>query len=114
MKRPLAAWLGLVWCLSAHAVTPEDRTALLRGGDIHEECIALQVGQTLAYSFASSGPLDFNIHYHDRLEAHYPVVERHIRSVQGKFRAPHKDIYCLMWTNREAEEVELTYRFTLD
>ena len=58
--------------------------------------------------------MDFNIHYHDRLQAHYPVVERHAQSVQGRFRAPHKDTYCLMWTNPESAEVDLTYRFTLD
>ena len=116
MVRGLAAWLALelAGCLTAHAASPEDRTALLGGREVHEECTDLEPGQTLTYSFTCSGPLDFNIHYHDRLQAHYPVVERHAQSVQGRFRAPHKDTFCLMWTNPESAEVDLTYRFTLD
>ncbi len=86
--------------------------ALTHSG-IHEECIRVNQNQTLEYVFEASKPLDFNLHHHIDSEVIYPISETGITSLNGAFNPEIRKAYCLMWTNNQAESVDLAYRFII-
>ncbi len=53
-----------VSCATTGVRKIEEFTETIRPGHSYEECFELYMGKTLEYSFTSSKPLDFNIHYH--------------------------------------------------
>ncbi len=84
----------------------------------YEECFELLMGQTLDYSFTSSRPLDFNIHYHSMDGVKYPVDEKNIREQKGefvcneqKFYTEDQEAFCMMWTNNDNAFVNLELKY---
>ncbi|MBI4825429.1 MAG: hypothetical protein HY807_03275 [Nitrospirae bacterium] len=84
----------------------------------YEECFELKRGETLEYSFTSSRPLDFNIHYHAMDGLHYPVKERNIRSRKGtlvcdeqKYYTEDQESFCMMWENKEEAFISLNVKY---
>jgi hypothetical protein len=77
-------------------------SATLEAGKFHEECARLQAGQKRSYSWRSSAPVDFNIHYHGDSEVLYPVKRDAMRGDGGTFTAKIGQDYCWMWTARNA------------
>jgi hypothetical protein len=75
---------------------------------IAEECFALPAGQTIGYAFEATGPVDFNIHFHRGNDVFYPVQADQVRRSDNRFTASSTEEFCLMWTNRSAQEVTLT------
>jgi hypothetical protein len=68
---------------------------------MHEECVRLEAGDRRNYSWKSSGPVDFNVHYHRGDEVFYPVRRDGMRGDGGTFVAKTGEDYCWMWTARE-------------
>ena len=65
-----------------------------------EECFKLVGGQSIGYAFASSAPVDYNIHFHRGNDVLYPVKADAVAGATDRFTAPSTEEYCLMWTNR--------------
>jgi hypothetical protein len=79
----------------------------------HELCKKIRPDQKLAFSFESSGPLDFNVHYHRGKEVLYPVSEEKITTSKGYYSPEKEDIFCLMWTNPQSEAVDLSFKYKI-
>lgn len=79
----------------------------------HEDCIELLPGDVMTYSFKTSGPVDFNIHFHREETCAYPVSEKNVSNGEGKFYPERKQFYCLMWTNTQKETVRLSYIYNV-
>jgi hypothetical protein len=74
---------------------------------IGEECFKLAAGQSIAYAFESSSPVDFNIHFHKGDEVVYPVKSDQVAKAEDRFTAPSAEEFCLMWTNKTLEKVTI-------
>jgi hypothetical protein len=61
------------------------------------------------FSFTSSRPLDFNLHYHEGDQAVYPVVKKGVASYEGSYSVETERNYCLMWTKTHQQPVKLNY-----
>ncbi len=88
-------------------------TKTLKAGKVHEECMQLNVGQRLAYSFETKSLIDFNIHYHLGKEVFYPVKKDATKTLKDEFTAGSSQDYCLMWTNKNAKQVLVKYEFQI-
>jgi len=110
MKRLLAALCALAAMdASAYASDREDVTVVqveLEAGTMHEECMRVEAGQKRRYSWKSSAPVDFNIHYHRGDEVFYPVKRERMRGDGGTFTAKSAEDYCWMWTAKASAKVE--------
>ena len=80
-------------------------------GKVHEKCLKLIPGQVLDYSFETSTPMDFNIHYHKFKEVIYPVHQKSIFRKKSLFNPEREEVYCMMWSNPSAQSIFLTYQF---
>ncbi|HET9576371.1 MAG TPA: hypothetical protein VFP44_01000 [Usitatibacter sp.] len=69
---------------------------------VAEHCEKLPAGEKRRYSWKSSGPVDFNVHYHQADEVFYPVKRDGMRGDGGTFTAKTEQEYCWMWTARKA------------
>lgn len=79
----------------------------VKPGDFEEHCLRIEAGRTIRYRFTAGAPVDFNIHHHRGKEVLYPVKRDGVARVDGEFRAPATDDYCLMWTNRTKNAVRI-------
>ncbi len=78
--------------------------------DSHERCRKLNPGQELKYSFKTTEPVDFNIHYHEDGDIRYQVSEEKLKTGKGTFLSEKKQLYCMEWTNHSYRPVRLKYR----
>ena len=69
---------------------------------VHEECARMEAGDSRRWHWKSTGPVDFNIHYHRGDEVFYPVKREGMRGDGGTFTAQTGEDYCWMWTARDA------------
>jgi len=86
----------------------------LKPAGIHEDCMELSPGQIIEYSFDSSKPLNFNIHYHEDGGMFFPLQKDNTTHEKGRFEPRKKQYYCLMWTNSQSEPVTLIYIYTME
>ena len=111
MTRSLAAGIVAVALAGAVAAQGVEKgvdkvfTHSVRPRGLAEECFKLAGGQSIGYAFASSAPVDFNIHFHRGNDVVYPVKADGAQSAADRFTAPSTEEYCLMWTNRTLEMV---------
>ena len=108
----LSALLGLpAWATDAVKL-PQEFSATIKPGKIHEECIEFKKGQVVAYKFNASQPMPFNIHYHvgkgkdEKVE--YPVKLDKSDARSSTLTIPVDQHYCWMWSNKNAEPVSVT------
>ena len=92
----------------------DETEVTLNPSKIHEECMELLPKDVLSYSFKASGPVDFNIHFHEEENISYPVSRKSIASYEGKYSPAKEQMYCLMWTNIQKTAVQLTYTFKVE
>ena len=85
----------LLMALAACAHDPR----IIGPGEVRELCFEAAAGDTIVYRFEGTGPLGFNLHYHDDEEIYYPVPEHETDAEKGHFLATADRVYCLMWTN---------------
>jgi len=82
-------------------------------GDYFEACDKFPLGATVEYSFTSTKPVLFNVHYHDKRTKVYPVKEQLTDEVSGTFVVDSKAIYCCMWENKNSKFVKMTYKMNV-
>ena len=79
---------------------------------LHQDCLQLGPGDRLDYHFASTAPVDFNIHYREGKALIMPVVREKTREAAGVYPAPFNGEFCLQWEAGEAGAF-LDYRMRL-
>ena len=102
--------------LASCAVVPVKESGMTQikpAGGMHEECISAKSGQKFIYSFFTSVPVDFNVHYHAGDKIFFPLEQRNVNSDDGTYVPDHEDIYCLMWTNNQNTQATLNYKYEI-
>jgi hypothetical protein len=91
----------LVACAAQPTIVPgklrEVKAHPLPPYQIHEECVKLQPGDRLDYSFKADAPLHFNIHYHEGKAVIQPLTRDKVKADSGVFQVLVAQEYCLMW-----------------
>lgn len=64
---------------------------------LHEECVRLAPGDRADYTFESTEPVAFNIHYHEGNAVVMPISRDATRADAGVFLPSLAQDYCLMW-----------------
>jgi hypothetical protein len=64
-----------------------------------EVCGRLTKGQSIAWSFKSGQPLNFNVHYHEGKSAVFPVKKDRTSDLDGELLVGVDQDYCWMWEN---------------
>ena len=102
--RPLCAILVAALALCGCGVAPISAEApkVVRGHplppyEIHEECVRLEPGDWIEFTFDSTEPVDFNVHYHEGKTVVMPLVREKSLGDAGVFAPPVAQDYCLMW-----------------
>ena len=78
-------------------------------GKFAEVCGRLMKGQAVAWSFKSSVPMNFNIHFHEGSSVVFPARRDRIASLEGKLEAPAEHDYCWMWENKSKAKDTLSF-----
>ncbi len=118
-------YLGIVVVLLALAmgcagtkVQPPEGTkkgdASVEPAQSYEDCMDMTQGNVMTYSFKSSAPLDFNIHFHEAGQVNYAVQNKNTAAENGKFLPDRKQTYCLMWTNGGSAPVKVEYSYKVE
>ncbi len=86
------------------------KSAMIRAGQGHEDCMQLETHNTLKFYFESNVPLKFNIHCHKDGEkiAHN---EKETTRWEGEFNPEWGEYYCLQFQNNSATLADVTYGF---
>ena len=79
-------------------------------GKYVELCEKLPAGSSVQWSFEAGGPVNFNVHYHEGKQVHYPARLDNADKGEGSLKAAIDLDYCWMWTNKAAAEVALKVR----
>jgi hypothetical protein len=103
MRRLVFAICGALTfgAFAAEETSPKTLNVALDARAVHEECMTLGDGAKRNYSWKASGPVDFNVHYHQGPEVFYPVKRDGMRGDGGTFIAKTAQDYCWMWTARD-------------
>ena len=90
----------LAAALPAFAAPPEPLafSLTLAAGEVHEECLHMNLNDWDKYEWKSDEPLDFNVHYHRGSKVYFPVKKSATKAEQGTFVAKSGEDYCWMWT----------------
>jgi len=95
-------------------------TVTVKPAGSYEECFSLTKDQIMVYSFSSTNPVNFNIHYHGVDGIHYPVSETQVNQYDGVFDPQRRgldldeqDSFCLMWENQDMMQLSLSYECTV-
>lgn len=85
------------------------KTLPVAPGKFAELCGKLDKGRSVAWSFKSDAPLDFNIHFHEGERVSFPAKHDGMKRAQGRLDVTVEQDYCWMWTNksRSAASVEI-------
>lgn len=75
-----------------------ERQLVLKPRGFVEVCGALAAGQAVHWSFQADAALDFNIHYHQGKDVHYPAKMAATREGKGELHAERAQDYCWMWS----------------
>jgi hypothetical protein len=81
-------------------------------GKFAEVCGKLAKAQSVAWRFDASGPLNFNIHYHEGKDVRYSERRDALASASGQLQVALDQDYCWMWTNKSAQPVDLQLLLT--
>lgn len=100
----------------SHSETSPGKKAevTVKPSDVLEKCVRIRPSETLHYSFKSSKPIMFNLHYHlvDNTIFHVKetATERKevFKPIQGQ------SVYCMEWRNPLSVDVSLRYNYALD
>ena len=87
----------------------ESHTVSISTGDFHEFCEMWEVGDTVKFSFTSTKPVMFNVHYHVGHEKQYAIKDVLVDDFSGNFVVQNKEIHCGLWQNDNDKYVKLTY-----
>jgi uncharacterized protein YcfL len=100
---------------------PVERKTSINLSRSHKECVEVHYNQIMRYSFKTSKPVNFNIHYQgkdDRI--YYADSKNNISQTSGvligsnlRFYAGEQAPYCLLWQNPQIESVNLDLEYTV-
>ena len=79
----------------------------LPAGKFVELCKKLPAGETVQWAFEAAGPTNFNVHYHEGKEVHFPAKQEQVTKADGVLKAAIEQDYCWMWTNKAAGDIAL-------
>lgn len=82
----------------------------------YEECVEILPAQIMEFSFKTSEPVNFNIHYHAEKGYFYPVKKNDVSTLKGilnpeelQYYSEEQEYFCLMWENPYNKNVSLTF-----
>jgi len=81
----------------------------LMAGQTHETCMKISSKENLSYQFSSTQQVDFDIHYHDGEKVQYSLPITALKFAKSTFSPKSSRPYCLMWNNKNARAVLLTF-----
>lgn len=86
----------------------------------YEECVEVLPAQIMEYSFKTSEPINFNIHYHAEKGYFYPVKKNGVSTLKGflypeelKYYSEEQEYFCLMWENPHNKSVNLAFEYKI-
>lgn len=111
--RLLMTCLVLILPVTAFAEVRKERLTL-HEGEHYEVCAVCKTGDSINYTFTSSGTFDFNIHYHRDGKTVYPIKQKNVASGEGSHKVDADTGHCLMWSNRHPWDVTLDLNVSFD
>ena len=84
-------------------------TIVIVHGASHEDCSEVGPGQTFNYSYDSSKPVVFNIHYHWEKKMIIVAEQKPLMKYKGEYSPKEQHEYCLMWINTNYAPLVLRY-----
>jgi hypothetical protein len=97
---PCIAALAFCGCIAPGVTADAPKTVRahpLPSYQIHEECFRLEPGDRVEYGFASTEPVEFNLHYHAGSAVVIPVARGGALEDAGIYVALFAHDYCLTW-----------------
>jgi hypothetical protein len=89
-----------------------ERRMAVAPGKFAEICGRLTRADAVDWRFEASGPLNFNIHYHEGKDVRYPERRDAVAGASGRLQVALDQDYCWMWTNKSGQAVDLNVRLT--
>ena len=89
-----------------------ERRVSVAPGKFAEACGKLARADSVAWRFEASGPLNFNIHYHEGKDVRYPERRDALAGASGRLQVALDQDYCWMWTNKSGQAVDLNVLLT--
>ena len=89
-----------------------ERRVSVAPGKFAEVCGKLARADSVAWRFKASGPLNFNIHYHEGKDVRYPERRDALAGASGRLQVVLDQDYCWMWTNKSGQAVDLNLLLT--
>jgi hypothetical protein len=93
------------------------KNTLIKPRRMYEECLEVLPTQIIDYSFKTSKPVSFNIHYHGEDRIYYPVKKDNTAEWSGaldistkSYYSENQEYFCLMWENPYDESVRLNFK----
>lgn len=86
-----------------------EHSQTIAAGKFAEVCTKLSKGQSIAWTFKSSQPTAFNIHFHEGKKVEFPAKMEGAKSAEAVLYVALEQDYCWMWANKTVESVELTF-----
>jgi len=90
------------------------KTITVATGDFYEACDKWEPGTKIKFSYTSSKPVKFNVHYHEKHKKEYPVKDIVADEFGGSFIVESPATYCCMWKNENQNFVTLTYGMSVE
>lgn len=118
---PLALILAILCSTAARAAIIDiawneqgrfERRVSVAPGKFAEVCGKLTRADSVAWRFDASGPLNFNIHYHEGKDVRYPERRDALAGASGRLQVALDQDYCWMWTNKSGQAVDLNVLLT--
>lgn len=115
----MTRWIALaaaIGCGTAHAAVVDigwdaqgrfEHQSTVAPGQFAEVCGALDRDQAVQWRYTSTGPLAFNIHFHQGKDVVYPVKREASHQADGRLVANPAQTYCWMWSNKGTQAVKL-------
>jgi len=73
-------------------------------GKFFEWCTKLRRGDKVRWQFEAGSPLDFNVHYHEGKDVHYPARHDGIAKGEGTVDVAADQDYCWMWSSKRTAQ----------
>jgi hypothetical protein len=83
------------------------REMTLPAGKFVEACGKLPAKAQVKWKFQAGAPMDFNIHFHEGKQVHYPAKTAGATTANGTLDVQSEQDYCWMWTNKSSGEASL-------
>jgi hypothetical protein len=81
-------------------------------GKFLEACGQLPAKAEVKWRFQAGAPMNFNIHFHEGEQVHYPARQAGVAKADGTLDVKVDQDYCWMWTNTSGSDVALTVELT--